>query len=85
MIENIIISEQIEVYALQIDEVTDDVTISVQEIVEQYSISIEEIGLQGIPGMSIYEIAVKNGFIGTELQWLESQKLIIFENLNELP
>ena len=76
MTENIVIYEQIEVYSLQIDEVTDDVTISVQEIVEEYSISIEEIGLQGIPGISTYEIAVKNGFVGTELEWLDSQKNI---------
>jgi hypothetical protein len=33
-----------------------------------------EIGPQGIPGLSAYEIAVDNGFIGTEADWLESLK-----------
>ena len=30
--------------------------------------------LRGEPGLSAYEIAVKNGFEGTELEWLESLK-----------
>lgn len=29
-------------------------------------------GLDGIPGASAYEIAVKNGYTGTETQWLQS-------------
>lgn len=31
-------------------------------------------GEKGDPGASAYEIAVKNGFIGTEVEWLESLK-----------
>jgi hypothetical protein len=31
-------------------------------------------GEQGAPGLSAYEIAVKNGFIGTEQEWLDSLK-----------
>ena len=29
---------------------------------------------EGTPGKSAYEIAVENGFIGTEKEWLESLK-----------
>lgn len=29
---------------------------------------------QGSPGKSTYELAVKNGFLGSEAQWLESLK-----------
>ena len=31
-------------------------------------------GRQGPPGLSAYQIAVKNGFVGTEKEWLESLK-----------
>lgn len=31
-------------------------------------------GLPGPPGASAYEIALNNGFIGTEQEWLESLK-----------
>ena len=31
-------------------------------------------GIQGKDGKSAYQIAVKNGFIGTESEWLESLK-----------
>ena len=31
-------------------------------------------GMQGIQGWSAYEVAVKNGFIGTEADWLQSLK-----------
>ena len=31
--------------------------------------------IQGIPGKSAYEIAVENGFEGTEEEWLESLKM----------
>lgn len=29
---------------------------------------------EGAPGKSAYEIAVENGFVGTEKEWLESLK-----------
>lgn len=29
-------------------------------------------GERGLPGLSAYEIAVKNGFVGTETEWLDS-------------
>lgn len=32
-------------------------------------------GVQGIQGFSAYELAVNNGFVGTELEWLESLKI----------
>ena len=32
------------------------------------------LGLPGLPGASAYEIALENGFDGTEQDWLESLK-----------
>lgn len=37
-------------------------------------IEITEVAERGLPGDSAYEIAVLNGFVGTELQWLASLK-----------
>ena len=33
-----------------------------------------DLPIVGIPGKSAYEIAVKNGFTGTEQEWLDSLK-----------
>lgn len=35
---------------------------------------VESIIVNGVPGKSAYEIAVENGFKGTEKEWLESLK-----------
>lgn len=39
--------------------------------------------IQGAHGMSAYEIAVKNGFVGTEQQWLESIRQPAIDAANE--
>ena len=80
---NIVIEEIVLNPILQIDNVINEVNIEVSDVAIPGQKG--DVGDVGETGMSVYEIAVKNGFIGTELQWLESQKLIIFENLNELP
>lgn len=38
----------------------------------QITTAIDEAVLEGVPGKSAYEVAVENGFIGTEEEWLES-------------
>lgn len=37
-------------------------------------ITISTVGVAGQRGMSAYEVAVNNGFTGTEKEWLESLK-----------
>jgi len=32
----------------------------------------DTIKVQGIPGISAYEVALENGYVGTEAQWLAS-------------
>ncbi len=50
------------------------------------NIEIAQMGVRGLDGKSAYQIAVDNdGFIGTEEQWIESLRVIIFENLDPLP
>jgi len=41
---------------------------------QQLEISSRPILIKGERGLSAYEIAVNNGFIGTEQQWLDSLK-----------
>lgn len=43
-----------------------------QEVVEIISASVGPAGAQGEPGLSAYEVAVANGFVGTEAEWLAS-------------
>lgn len=40
---------------------------------------LEVAGERGKQGLSAYEIAVKNGFIGTEQEWLDSLKAESYE------
>ena len=47
------------------------------EVIENEPISVTiEMTRDGADGKSAYAIAVENGYIGTEIQWLESQKNI---------
>lgn len=39
---------------------------------EQVPIGVLEAAIRGTPGISAYEVAVANGFAGTEAEWLES-------------
>ena len=62
---------------LQVDNTTIIETISTSTIVStEYTqptvISQPERGVQGIQGISAYQVALNNGFIGTESEWLYS-------------
>ncbi|MGL5715812.1 MAG: phage upper tail fiber protein [Sarcina sp.] len=39
----------------------------------------------GPPGMSAYEVALKNGFVGTEEEWLNSLKGHVYNANGNLP
>lgn len=82
---NIIIEETIITPLLQIDNVINEVVITVEETVNQVLIEVSDVAIPGANGKSAYQVAVDNGFVGTEIEWIESLKIIIFENLNELP
>lgn len=82
---DLIIQDIIENYNIIVNDDTEEVSILITETVTNTNIVIDEIGIQGDRGLSNYEIAVKNGFQGTESEWLQNLNIIIFENLNELP
>lgn len=44
-------------------------------IIEINSSPVPIKGDQGEQGLSAYAVAVENGFVGTELEWLESLKI----------
>lgn len=68
---NIIVTEIVEKVNVVVNE--DIVSLQINEVSEIITIKVEE---SSVPGISTYEIAVKNGFVGTELEWLDSQKNI---------
>lgn len=40
--------------------------------VDDVDLIVVEVGDQGAPGLSAYQLAVKNGFMGNEAAWLQS-------------
>lgn len=79
------VSEIVEVVNITVDEMTETVNLAVTEELVVVNLEVSEMGLQGLDGKSAYQIAIENGFVGTEEQWIESLKIIIFEDLDELP
>jgi hypothetical protein len=69
----IIIEEVIEPKTLIISDDCSETTIVIDEVIEPVTIEICDLGAEGL---SAYQIALKNGFVGTEAQWLESLKSI---------
>lgn len=78
---NILIEEIIEKPIINIQENIVSSPIQIEYVTLSYSINVEEVKIPGPSGKSAYEIAIQNGFIGTESQWLESLKLNTLTNL----
>lgn len=59
--------------------------VTITQNTDQYNVSCTNpqtvfnctISEQGVPGLSAYQIAVANGFVGTEQEWLDSLKITI--------
>lgn len=62
--------------SISFEEITESISVEIIETVEVTKIIFEELGTPGLIGKSTYEIAVYNGFIGTEKEWLDNQKNI---------
>jgi hypothetical protein len=70
---------------LTVNPTTNVVNIDVIETSTPITIEVSDIGLQGLRGKSAYQIAVENGFSGTEIQWIDTLKTIVLEDLPNLP
>lgn len=66
------VSETLKIVNIIVNEITETVSINVTQEVIAVNLEVAEMGIQGIPGLSAYYIAIQNGFIGTEIQWLDS-------------
>ena len=67
--------ETIENVSISFEEITDSVSIEITETIEVLTIEFQELGSPGVIGKSNYEIAVDTGFLGTQIEWLESLKI----------
>lgn len=65
----VVIEQVTQPVTIIIDDNCANTTIEVSETIQ--NITIETVGL-GAQGLSAYQIAVANGFVGTETQWLAS-------------
>lgn len=78
IIVNLTIEDVNEIVNISVEEATETVTIDVTEVTESINLTVEEAnaldGADGSDGLSAYEIALDNGFVGTESQWLLSLK-----------
>jgi hypothetical protein len=68
--DNITIQEQIQ-----------DITIEVIENIEVVTITVNE-GVFAADGLSAYEVALQNGFLGTQVEWLASLQPIVINQDN---
>lgn len=59
-----------------IEEQINNTTFEIQEECEIITFEIKDAGIVGNDGKSAYEVAVDNGFVGTEVEWLESLKAL---------
>ena len=48
-----------------------DININSSQNVEVVNINVEDV-VKGVDGLSAYQVAVNNGFVGTEQEWLDS-------------
>ena len=74
--------QNIKKYTVTANQATKQVRVVVNAPIQKVTrITIAQLGQRGFTGISAYDIAVNNGFIGTEAQWL----LGFYPTTNEIP
>lgn len=74
-IVNIISNEVVEKVTIICNDSNETIEVKVVENIESIKVVTSEVGLPGETGdtgLSAYQIAVNNGFVGTEIEWLAS-------------
>jgi hypothetical protein len=69
---NITIDEVDESVNIVVNETIESVNITVSDLEQSITLEVSEIGTQGLQGISAYDVAIKNGYIGNEEEWLLS-------------
>ena len=59
-----------------INEIVKKYDVVVNQTTNRIVVTISPLGKRGFNGKSAYQSALDNGFLGTELEWLNSQKNI---------
>jgi hypothetical protein len=70
------IYQNIKNYRVTVQEPKKALRVIIAEKVKPAKVTISQLGVRGYKGKSNYEIAVDIGFLGTEIEWLDSQKNI---------
>lgn len=81
----IIIEEIIQNVIVNIEENITSPTINIEETILEYKIIVEDLKIPGPRGKSVFDIAVENGFVGTEAQWLKTLVSLDSRVYNEIP
>lgn len=70
------INQTVKRYDVVVNQTTKQINVNIISQPKQTTVTISPLGKRGLKGKSNYEIAIENGFSGTELEWLDSQKNI---------
>jgi hypothetical protein len=73
------INQTVEEYIVEVNESTSQILVNITNEPKQVDVVISQLGERGFPGKSNYEIAVDNGFVGTEQQWLDSLNVQLYK------
>lgn len=66
------ITQNIKNYKITVKEPKKAIKVLISQTIKPFNVTVKQLGKRGFTGKSNYEIAVDNGFLGTEEQWLLS-------------
>jgi len=69
---DVIINQIVRQHEVTINQTARQINVLITSVPKQVTAEIAQLGKRGFTGKSAYEIAVDNGFAGTESDWLES-------------
>ena len=81
------VTQTVKKYKVSVNLVSKTINVVLQPIQKKYAVEVARFGLKGDTGLSAYQIALNNGFIGSEVEWLQSLTPINVEHriFNETP
>lgn len=71
---SVVINQTEKVYNVTVNQSLKQINTNIITRPKQLTVEISSLGKRGFDGKSAYELAVENGFVGTEDEWLESLK-----------
>lgn len=68
----ITVTQNITKYQVTLTQNNQSVKVTATPNLTKYLVTKSDVGVAGAPGKSAYQLAVQNGFVGTEIEWLAS-------------